>query len=274
MSEPGNDRVARGLLVTGAIAGIALAAFAVVRSGGSDTAAPADAIALVNGQALSREAFARFAAAIAAERRSTTLDASEQRRLLDRMIDEELLLQRGIALGLERYEPSARGAIVSALVASVTADAETAEPDDAALRAFYAQNQGRFGSGPRLTVDVAFVATAGRPEALARERAETLARRLRAGEAFAAVRSELGDPWWRSCRREPSTSTRCGTTSAPRPPARRPGSPSPRFRIPRAETRATSSSCCASGARTSRQPSRAFASRCARSSCAIAARRR
>ena len=82
-----------------------------------------------------------------AARRSTP---TEQRRLLDRMIDEELLLQRGIALGLDRYEPSARGAIVSALVASVTADAETGEPDEAALRAFYAANAQRFGSGPRL----------------------------------------------------------------------------------------------------------------------------
>jgi len=194
VSESGEDRTARLLLVAGAVAGIALAAFGVVRSGGGDTGAPADAIALVNGQALSRESFARFAAAIAAERRSTTLDAAERRRLLERMIDEELLLQRGIALGLDRYEPSARGAIVSALVASVTADAETAEPDEAALRAFYTQHQGRFGSGPRLAVDVAFIATAGRPEALARERAEMLARRLRAGEEFMGVRSELGDP--------------------------------------------------------------------------------
>ncbi len=187
------DRSARWLLAAGAVIGIALAAFGVVRSNSADGVAPADAIALVNGQALSREGFARFAAAIAAERRSTSLDASEQRRLLDRMIDEELLLQRGIALGLERHDPSARGAIISALVASVTADAETSEPDEGALRAFYAANSGRFGSGPRLVVDVAFVAVAGRPEALARERAEALTRRLRAGEGFATVRDELGD---------------------------------------------------------------------------------
>jgi parvulin-like peptidyl-prolyl isomerase len=194
LSARDDDRVARGLLVLGAIAGVALAGFGVVRSGGSDTAAPADAIALVNGQPLSRESFARFTAAIAAERRSTTLDVEEQRRLLGRMVDEELLLQRGIALGLARYEPTARGSIVSALIASVTADAETGEPDEAALRAFYAENRGRFGSGPRLRVDVAFVAAAGRPEALARERADALVRRLRAGEDFAAVRGELGDP--------------------------------------------------------------------------------
>ena len=193
MSERGDDRMARGLLVLGTLAGVALAGWGVVRSGSGDAPAPADAIALVNGQPLSRESFARFTAAIAAERRSTTLDTAERRRLLERMIDEELLLQRGIALGLDRYEPTARSSIVSALIASVTADAEVGEPDEATLRAFHAENQGRFGSGPRLRVDVAFVAAAGRPEALARDRAEALARRLRAGEDFAAVRSELGD---------------------------------------------------------------------------------
>jgi len=193
LSERGDDRVARRLLVLGAIAGVALAGFGVVRSGGGEAAAPADAIALVNGQPLSRESFARFTAAIAAERRSTTLDAAERRRLLGRMLDEELLLQRGIALGLDRYEPTARNSIVSALIASVTADAEADEPDEAALRAFHAENRGRFGSGPRLVVDVAFVSAAGRPEALARDRAEALAKRLRAGEDIAAVRGELGD---------------------------------------------------------------------------------
>jgi parvulin-like peptidyl-prolyl isomerase len=193
LSEAGDDRVARRLLVLGTIAGVALAGYGVVRSAGSEAAAPADAIALVNGQPLSRDSFARFTAAIAAERRSTTLEVAERRRLLERMIDEELLLQRGISLGLDRYEPTARNAIVSALIASVTADAELVEPDEATLRAFPAENQKRLGSGPRLRVDVAFVATSGRAEALARERAEELARRLRAGEDFAAVRGELGD---------------------------------------------------------------------------------
>jgi parvulin-like peptidyl-prolyl isomerase len=187
-----DDRRARALLVAGALAGIALAAFGVVRSGGGE-AAPPDAIALVNGQPLSRESFARFAAAIAAERRSTSLDAAERRRLLERMVDEELLLQRGISLGLERYEPTARRAIVAAMIASVTAEAESQEPDEQALRAFHAEQAGRFGAGPRFAVDVAFVSATGRPEALARERAEALARRLRAGEDFAAVREALGD---------------------------------------------------------------------------------
>jgi hypothetical protein len=193
LSEAGDDRAARRLLVLGAIAGVALAGYGVVRSGGGESAAPADAIALVNGQPLSRDSFARFTAAIAAERRSTALDVAERRRLLERMIDEELLLQRGISLGLDRYEPTARSAIVSALIASVTADAELVEPDEATLRGFHAEHQNRFGSGPRLVVDVAFVATSGRPEALARDRAEELVRRLRAGEDFAAVRGELGD---------------------------------------------------------------------------------
>ena len=47
------------------------------------------------------------------------------------MVDEELLLQRGISLGLHRHEPTARRSIVSSLIASVTADAELVELDGA-----------------------------------------------------------------------------------------------------------------------------------------------
>jgi parvulin-like peptidyl-prolyl isomerase len=194
MSEADGDRAARRLLLLGALAGILLAGFGVVRSGSSDVALPPDAIALVNGEPLSQEAFARFAAAIAAEQKSTTLDTGERRRLLDRMIDEELLLQRGISLGLDRYEPTARRSIIAALIASVTADAESGEPAEPALRKFYRENAARFAGSDRLVLDVAFVSTASRPDALARERAEETARRLRAGEDFAAVTRELGDP--------------------------------------------------------------------------------
>ena len=193
MSTSRDDRTARLLLVFGAAVGILLAAVGIVRSGSSETSIPPDAIAVVNGRPLSREAFARFVAAVAAERKLLTLDAPEQRRLLERMIDEELLLQRGIELGLSRFEPAARRAIVSALIASVTADAEVEEPDEAALRRFHAQHAGRFKRSDRLDLDVAFVGARERPDPLARRIAGEIARRVRAGEDFERVRAERGD---------------------------------------------------------------------------------
>lgn len=193
MSAAHEDRTARLLLVLGTGVGIALAAVGIVRSGSSELSIPADAIAVVNGRPLSREAFARFVAAVAAERKLLTLGAAEQQRLLERMIDEELLLQRGIELGLSRFEPTARRAIVSALIASLTADAEVEEPDEAALRRFYAEHLGSFTRSERLGLDVAFVAVRERPDPLARRIAGEIVRRLRAGEDFEYVRAEHAD---------------------------------------------------------------------------------
>lgn len=195
MNAPRTDRSddARGdaravfLLVTGAVAGIALAAFGILRSGEAPSSLPPDAVALVNGQPISGDAFAEFVGAVAAERRLLELDPEEKARLLDRMVDEELLLQRGLELGLARYERTARRAIVAAVVAAVTADAEATEPEEAALRRFFAESSERFLRPGRVGVDVAFVSVRARPEAAAFRHAADLAARLRAGEDAAAV---------------------------------------------------------------------------------------
>jgi hypothetical protein len=190
----GEDRLARVLLVAGTGVGIALAAVGIVRSGESQLLDPPGAIAVVNGRAIARETFARFAAAVASERKSVSLDAATQRRLLERMLDEELLLQRGVSLDLHRLEPTARRSIVSALVTSVTADAEVVEPDEEALREFYAENPELFARPGRLALEVAFVGTENRPEPQAYREAEEIGRRVRAGETLEQLRSALADP--------------------------------------------------------------------------------
>lgn len=194
MKEPANeDRRAAALLVAGALLGIGLAAFGIARSGAGAARVPEGAVAAVNGEPIAAEGFTRFADAVAAERREA-LAADERRHLLERMIDEELLFQHGLALGLARHEPTARRAIVSAVIAALTADAEAEEPGDAELRAFHGEARERFTRPGRLALDAAFVAVGSRPERESWERAEELARRLRAGEPLAAVARELGDP--------------------------------------------------------------------------------
>jgi len=189
----GADRRAVVLLLAGALAGIGLAAASIVRSGRTQGALPPDGVAIVNGQVITQEAFAEFVGALASERKSVDLDAATRQRLLDRMIDEELLLQRGLELGLPRYERSARRAIVAAVVAAVTAEAEAAEPSDTELRAFYRDEAERFMHPGRVEIDVAVVQDGERPDATL-QRAAELARRAQAGEDFAALAAELGDP--------------------------------------------------------------------------------
>lgn len=181
-----SDRRGRWLLIAGATVGILMAAEGIVGSGARPPAT-AGAIAVVNGQPLSRDAYERFVAAVAAERKTAVLPLAEQQRLLDRLIDEELLLQHGIGLGLARHEPTARRVIVQSVIASVTGAAEAVDPDEAALREFHAENAGLFARPGRVVVEALTVPVRERDDAEARALAERVAAALRTGAAVAGA---------------------------------------------------------------------------------------
>ncbi len=194
MSEARSDRRARLLLLAGVLTGVALAALGVVRSG-APPPPPPDAVALVNGQPISRDALRRLEAEARATRPDRPLDIDERRRLLERAVDEELLLQRGLALGLARLEPTARRAIVSAVVAAVGAEAGNEEPDESELRAFFAAAPERFADPGRLRLTARFVGVdpERRPEATAWREASELAALLRGAAARAEAGPSEGD---------------------------------------------------------------------------------
>jgi hypothetical protein len=162
-------------------------------SGLHEATPPADVVAVVNGHAITRDAFARYAGSAAGAAESASLGAETRRRLLLRMLDEELLFQRGIALGLHRRDPTARRAILSAVIASVTSEGEAAEPDDATLRTHYEENAERFMGPERVAVEIVFVSDHGRTDAEVRGEAEQVAARLREGEDAQAVLASFPD---------------------------------------------------------------------------------
>ncbi len=185
-------------LVVGAIAGAAIAAATLVRGGapnarGATASVPSEVVAMVNGKPVTRDALARFTGAIARERGRLELDPAEQRRILDRLIDEELLLQHGIALGLDRSEPSARRAIVSAVIDTLTT-AEMRDPDRSDLEAFYRDYGKTLARAGAVQVEVAFVPVGAIAEDDAKQRASEIARRARSGESLAALGQPLDPP--------------------------------------------------------------------------------
>jgi parvulin-like peptidyl-prolyl isomerase len=181
------------LLAAAIAVGIGLSAIGIVTSGKAPGLGSPGAVATVNGEPISAEAFARFVGAVASERKQQSLDRALRRRMLARMIDEELLLQRGFELGLARHEPTARRAIVAALIASVATEAEADEPDEDDLLAFYAAEEARFARPGRLELEVALVSTGSRSDEDALVRAEEISRQVRAGAEFHVVERELGD---------------------------------------------------------------------------------
>jgi parvulin-like peptidyl-prolyl isomerase len=179
-------------LALGAAAGIACAAIGLLVSGPRDRALPANAAASVNDAVIRLEEYDRAVSAFASDRREPIGDA-ERRHVLDRMIEEELLVQRGLELGLARNDRRVRGDIVSAVIELVVSQAN-GEPSDGDVRAFYDDNRDYFARTERLLVQQVYVRAAPqRSEDEARARAEQAARRLRAGEPFERVQQELGD---------------------------------------------------------------------------------
>jgi parvulin-like peptidyl-prolyl cis-trans isomerase-like protein len=183
------ERRARWLLALGAATGLAIAIGSLV-GGTIDRPLGADAVALVNDTPIRRDDYLRALGAVATDRR-TPLDDADKRRILDRLIDEELLLQRGLALGLPERDHSVRAPLVAATI-DLLARANR-EPTDAELRAFYDANREYFTDPGRVRVGQVFVRVEGRSETDARTRADDALRRLRAAEPLATVRAALGD---------------------------------------------------------------------------------
>lgn len=141
--------MARWLLIMGLLAGIVMAASGVLRIG--DETLPADAIARVNDRLILRDAWLRAVAAVSSERR-TPLTESDKRHILDRLVDEELLAQHGLALGLVEQDRRLRGQLVAQVLQTASANSSSGDYSDAELREFYSQHRDFFTPPARLRI--------------------------------------------------------------------------------------------------------------------------
>jgi len=183
------------LLAAGAALGIVLAAAGLVgHARGLGDSLPSDAVAVVNGQVIRTEDYERVVGALTQDRRDGLADG-DRRRVVDRLIDEELLLQRGLELGMARSDSRVRKDLTFAVIDSVMADVGDTQPSEARLRAFYDKRRDFFAGPGRLRVRQIFCRTPTNADApMALDRAQQAVRRVRAGEDFDAVKRALGDP--------------------------------------------------------------------------------
>jgi len=182
------------LLGLGAAAGLALAASSLLSApGAGGPPLPEGSVARVNGTLIRSEDLQRLLAALAADRR-TPLTDDDRRRVLDRLIEEELLVQYAMSLGLVGTDRRVRGDLVSAVLAALNASTDGYDPSTAEVEAFYRENRDYFAYPARLRVREVFVAAPrDAPDGDALARARRAAERLRAGEEIVAVRAALGD---------------------------------------------------------------------------------
>jgi hypothetical protein len=147
--RPALRRRAGDLALLAAVVGAVVLALAGVVEDAADL--PADAVAVVNGQVLGREAFEATLGRLATQLGHAPA-ASERRELLSRLIDEELLLQQGLALGVPRAEGRVRSQIVQEVIRQAVAVSAGEPVAEAELVAFHAANAAYFRRGARLRV--------------------------------------------------------------------------------------------------------------------------
>lgn len=199
MVETNKRKPASGslLLGVGAATGVFIAAVGILQPKPPQSLPPY-AVAVVNGTYIQRADYERTLAAVteAMTKNDGQAESAEllEQRTLDRLIDEELLIQRGIELGLAERDPQLRTQMSSRVLEMIAmAQDENEVVDEKTLRSFYEKEPGRFRISGRFRVEVIFFAVPSdsttEQEAAIKKRATDAHARLVQHEAFDVVKA-------------------------------------------------------------------------------------
>lgn len=111
----------------------------------------ASAVARVNDINISRDDFDRAMQRLAPGDGSAA-PPDAQAAVIEILVNDELLLQRGLELGMAQSDVTIRTAVVNSLIASVTAEADAASPTDEQLATYLAEHADRFSYTSRVAV--------------------------------------------------------------------------------------------------------------------------
>ncbi len=191
-SDPPSEasRTAPWLLAAGAAAGLALATFGLLETSPGAIPLASETAAVVGERSIRRVDYERVLAGVESDLRNP-IDDAMRRRVLDRMIDEELLVQRALELGLAVVDRRVRGELTSGLIDSIVSEADREAPSERDVARHYEENLDFFTRPGRLRARVVYFAE--RPGEAAGLRAREALVRLRAGESADAVESALAD---------------------------------------------------------------------------------
>lgn len=175
------------ILGAGAAVGISLAVTGALVLTTNDLSG--HTIARVNGKDISARDL-EFALGRLSGDKPTT---DEQRlQVLQHLVDQELLIQRGVEIGLLDSDRAVRKAISMAVIDAVVAVAVETEPNEDELRAFYDSHQAVFTLPARAHVQQIYCVANG-DLTKAKVRAEQASAALSHGLSFVEVREQYGD---------------------------------------------------------------------------------
>lgn len=179
------------------------------------------AAAIVNGAPIPREALARALLALENDSRNPVTPEREA-DVLERLIEEELLVQRGVELGLAETDFAARRALVQSVLQLALAERAGAEPSEGQLRRFYRDNAGFFAPAPRFAASVVFLRAGA-----SAQRVETARAALVRGDDARALGDALAIPMPRGALAQAEWARLIGASAAATAARLAPGEVSP-----------------------------------------------
>ncbi|MDA9615039.1 GNAT family N-acetyltransferase [Pseudomonadota bacterium] len=106
-------------------------------------------IAKIDDRAISKSKYESYLDSVAQSRKSGLI-ASDAENILERMIDEELLIQRAVDLGMLENDSELRSIIIQKMISSIIADTKNVRFSQEDLQTFFLSNQDFFAPSPKL----------------------------------------------------------------------------------------------------------------------------
>ena len=138
----------QSILGIGLIIGVLLASFAIVER---NNITDQNWAAKIEDQLIPYERYQMQLEGLAKDKRSP-LTNRDKEYVLERMIEEELLIKRAIDLGMLENNPMARGTIVQQMIKNIVTEGSRTEPQENDLIEFFQENIGFFTKANRLRV--------------------------------------------------------------------------------------------------------------------------
>tara|TARA_Y100000588_G_scaffold61306_1_gene60534 strand:- start:1670 stop:2518 length:849 start_codon:yes stop_codon:yes gene_type:complete len=141
-----NERLQNSLLIFGLIIGVFLAANSIVQE---SNLIEDDWVANVGGVQISKEKYYSQLEGLARDKKNPITER-DKNYVLERMIEEELLIIRAKELGLFENNQIVRGSIIQQMIKLIISENYLESVEEETLRKFYEQNIGFFSSASRL----------------------------------------------------------------------------------------------------------------------------
>ena len=137
------------LLVAGCSIGFLIALIGAVRPSFTGGGVPDHAVAMVNGVVINRADYLKHIEGLKTNKQSALTD-DDREHVLERMIEEEVLVQRASEIGLLNSNRSVRGTIVRAMISAAISEDNARDVSESDLRDFYKDNINFFKTTSRL----------------------------------------------------------------------------------------------------------------------------